>query len=779
MADLYADQVADLVRSDLSFFDKIINVTFFKWVTTAEGVAELTAAFTIRSDRPWFGYDYFQDVKPPDMGSPTNYIVPGDLNSRTGFGAGASSFLAGAGKKLGLKEIDYYGPKPNIRLNLTQLQETVCTAVTLTIENLTLQVAIEDFTAMQIEAGYSYGQGVNLTQKFFVSIFSSYVETPNPAGRSVFTGVVGNWLVKGLRAQPYTIFIEPGLSWAKTGYSIRERVVIICSYLGIIPVIDLPDYMLDLPLEQDTMIKGRAQTGYQVIDWLAKSLMELTYEWRVTPGPTEGMSVLEQDDMIMARFYDNIFHVYLLRQATKENISKTTVDLNRISSASFQGGILTVLAPWNPLLRPGEFFHMYSTFFRGRMMPNISHGILQDELGIYRPITMDITFETVGGTNQMKIVAAPARLTSPIGSFNDEVVQQEVKTTATNEEGKPNRVNLQRAQQLEAMATQNMSKGRSTNFYQGEGNPYRVGILANNSIPAIDEVKRREKEALRVNSNDSILINQDIVIVLNQESISNWYQLNAQEKEITVNATIPRETDQREKPLTQPAVLTLSDPARMSKYYNLAEVDGARAGEMSLLFNDWNDVRAFLNTMYEKQYMTDQLAYVGKSAGLGRGERVHLIYLIRVLGSLITYKEFQRFIDENQRDPTTFKDIWRANVYSLVPIADVTTNVQVSALFPPANMDFNYRIFYVPIINSPDDLTYLVNRHKEYIRACINYWQEIRKQASFLPYSVSVTEKEYKKILTWILDWVENWPDKPWDGYTDGALSEGNAREVW
>jgi len=384
-------------KEKLAFFDKVINVTFYRWVSQASAEnpntqPRLVKAFTVRSDRPWKGYNPFDPVVPP------GYDLPLGMERDT-----VSAFTAAsevADNFTGIKAIKYYGIKPNIRLQLTQLPETVCTSLNLTIENLTLEIDITEYTAMYIEAGYSYSNGqVDLLHKFYAGIFSSYIESPNPGGRTIFTGVVGNWFVKGLRAQPYSIDIA-----ANTKFTLQQFVMGMCSYIGAIPHLgELDEEILNYELIWGAETIVRAQSGYQVLDWLANMLSSLTKEMRSN-------GTIAPDDIIGAFFYNNHLVVNLVNTCRPEDLQKISIDLNRITSASFQGGPLTVTAPWNPLLLPGLLFSMNPTFFRGRMMPNTALSKLQDARNLYRPITIDVTFETAGSANQMKILAVAARL---------------------------------------------------------------------------------------------------------------------------------------------------------------------------------------------------------------------------------------------------------------------------------------------------------------------------------------------------------------------------------
>lgn len=715
------------LKNSLSFFDKIINVTFYGWKLDPETkVQTLEAACAIRSDRPGKGFRYFENVRSPAYESDVEDTKKGidDITKKL-FEFGSN-----------LVKIDRYDMKPDIRLQMTQLPETVCTQITVTIENMTLELDIEKYNMMLVEAGYAYSNGdVDLTTKLQCSIFSSYIETPNPSGRTVFTGIVGNWFTKGLRAQPYTV------SFANGSYLLRDYITVICSYLGVIPKISLPPACLVYPIvvqDKAGEVAARAQSGYQVLDWLATELNALTKEWR-------DARLISPNDLIIATFYNNFLFVNLANTAREEDRDKAAINLNRISSATYQGGVLWVTAPWNPLLTPGQLFHMNSTFFRGRLFPNVAAKEIQDKNNLYRPISIEVTFETNGPGNQMKIRAVAAHVDAwnpNEGLTTTGPGKEALKGQYKDPKGVIKEIGYEQYREALATAGNAEAYDRATAaFYPREGNPYAVGVLMNHE----EEVKLRTKasKAFQKAKNSN-----DLYIRVDDDVISRWKKiLQEQDLQNAGGAGVG---------VIQYKYLETDDPARNSTYRN-------KVGSSLLEIPFVNQTRARqLQGAYSFSHGTYD--YMVAGGALGRGvftiskhpvstdpiphQQVSIMSLVKPLAALYSCSK----ADEKENK------VWWGNVFSMVPVMDDRTNEQLRILFPEANFNSNYKSFVVPMIGSSGDLKTLLSTHKDYLHAVLDYW----KAMSRIGQEAAGKPVPYDDSVSVLLRWHEDFPSTPW-----------------
>lgn len=391
--------------TNLTLWDKIINVTFFD--EAPDGT--IRAAMMIRCDKR---------TKVPGFMQRALHVVSNGVNIG-GYQILKSnvqlSFGQGGANKVDVISMQH-GMKPSIRLSMTQLPESVCIQVNLAIDNISLDVDISKYTSMYIEAGYSMRHGMTSTQGFHVAIFSSYIEQPNPNGRTVFTGIVGNWLMRGLQAQPYRVFFSEWRGRRGTPLSIREFITIICSYLGIAYRFHGSEEIqktYDIPLEMENIDDGEfwlASNGYQVLDWMCNIVHQMSYQ--IHRDHSTDLAQQEYTSVVGCFFYDNKLDVHVIGKAWTDEIRKIAVDMNRITSATLQGGQMFVEGPWNPMMQPGRLFYMRPTFFKGRMAPNVVVPDLIDQSNLYRAITIDVNFATVTDENRMRIMSVGAKISS-------------------------------------------------------------------------------------------------------------------------------------------------------------------------------------------------------------------------------------------------------------------------------------------------------------------------------------------------------------------------------
>ena len=290
------------------------------------------------------------------------------------------------------------GLKPDISFKISLLPNQNCYAATLRIKNFNIDmVDIRNWTKMVIKAGYRSGRTVQYT----CPIFSSYVESPNPDGIVTFEGLTVGVAEDILENKTYEIHFN------KEEIPLDELVEHIAK--GIHPACEIDiavddDYVHALvPVPQQVVY---AQNGLAIINWLQATLASFI---ETASGGTSSVFV---------QFIEGKLEVLTIsgnqpKLSTKEGI----INLDMITSAVFNGTALTVMAPWNPALRPGDLFFMPPEFINGAKLPNaIPSTSYRNEHNLYRAITIDVEFASVEDTNKMTILAVPAQYANKIPS---------------------------------------------------------------------------------------------------------------------------------------------------------------------------------------------------------------------------------------------------------------------------------------------------------------------------------------------------------------------------
>lgn len=319
------------------------------------------------------------------------------------------------------------GPKPNISISVSMLPGYACHQLRLTIRNFTLGrgIDIRKFTQMKITAGYRDGN----KQIFTCPIFSAYQSKPNPGGEFVFYGLtVGQYGATLYNPCSYMI------KFNQSKMKLKEFCEAIISQLK--PAISLQYFLpedtqlAEIAIQQATYT---ADSGFAVTTWLATTL----HAWGAQQEPPLNLLCMVEDDK------------FVVAQITPWNVAtipneKQCYVIDSVKSASFTGPVLTLEAPWNPAIEPNSVFKMPMRYYTGDLLPNASD-ILQDKNELWRVITMDVSFSTVGKDNNMKIMALPAKDTQEV---QDDSEAQEALQTA---EDRVNQIRKQREKQTKVV----------------------------------------------------------------------------------------------------------------------------------------------------------------------------------------------------------------------------------------------------------------------------------------------------------------------------------------
>lgn len=284
-----------------------------------------------------------------------------------------------------------HGMKPDISLSINLLPGQNCYGATLKVKNFNLDaIDIRNWDKMIITAGYRTGAKVI----YNCPIFSSYMESPNPDGITVFEGLTVG-VAEDVLTDRYVIieFVQEEITLERLIRDVAK---------GISENIKIHIALGDEYARRKLIItkqKVYAQNGMAVLNWLQEFVSSVVYE--ASGGVTT----------VLTQLVDGKLSVIAINGKNKPpEIYDNIVNLDMVTGATFTGTALTVVAPWNPSLRPGDLFFMPPQFINGAKLPNnINLSDYRNDENLYRAITMSVEFATTDSTNKMSILAVPAQ----------------------------------------------------------------------------------------------------------------------------------------------------------------------------------------------------------------------------------------------------------------------------------------------------------------------------------------------------------------------------------
>lgn len=281
--------------------------------------------------------------------------------------------------------------KPDVTFSIKLLPGQNCYGATLKIRNLNLgTIDIRSWDKMIITAGYRNGAKATFT----CPIFSSYIESPNPDGVTVFEG-----LTVGSAENNFTDHLVT-LHFLQEEMTLKDLIEGVAQ--GIMDDIQVANLVDDKIMSRTITMEKRtvyAQNGIAVLNWLRDTVN--SFVDTITKG----------ESTVFIQLAGHTLSVMIINGPSRQvEMLKNIINLDSVKGASFSGTALTVTAPWNPALNPGDLFFMPPEFINGSMLPNVLS--LKDYRNInnlYRAITINVDFATVEEANQMTILAVPAQ----------------------------------------------------------------------------------------------------------------------------------------------------------------------------------------------------------------------------------------------------------------------------------------------------------------------------------------------------------------------------------
>ena len=289
------------------------------------------------------------------------------------------------------------GLKPDMSLTISLLPGQNCYNAVLKVRNLILADRdIRSWTRMVITAGYRTGYKATYT----CPIFASYIAEPNPDGTTVFEGITVGTADNILNNQ----YIE--ITFKQEEMPLRELIEHVAQGIadGIKVGCSIADEIMNHPIKMEKQTVY-AQNGMAVLSWLQTTVS--TFIQNISSMNSDGGSHISA----FVQLVDGKLQIIALNGPNKmpEQV-RTVVSLDMVSGATFNGTALTVTAPWNPVLQPGNLFYMPPEFINGSKLPNVlPEEDYRNEDNLYRALTMSVAFASVENTNRMEILAVPAQ----------------------------------------------------------------------------------------------------------------------------------------------------------------------------------------------------------------------------------------------------------------------------------------------------------------------------------------------------------------------------------
>lgn len=338
------------------------------------------------------------------------------------------------------------GLKPDMALSINLLPGQNCYGATLKIRNLNLaDTNIREWTKMVITAGYRTGDKAVYT----CPIFTSYIEEPNPDGITVFEGItVGT--AETVMNEQYTeiVFLQDKMKLKDLAEGVAQ---------GIHPSIHVVTSISDDIMNEEIQLSKQtvyAQNGAAILSWLQSTLS--TFIEKISIDQNNRTSAFVQ-------LVGNELQIIALNGPNKmpeaiENI----INLDMVTGATFSGTALTVIAPWNPALQPGNLFYMPPEFINGSKLPNVlPESDYRNEDNLYRALTINVAFASAENTNKMTILAVPAQWAGQLPSHKTTELRADVLAAALSRD-----INAVGSKQIQVGQESSVDTSEINNIYK-------------------------------------------------------------------------------------------------------------------------------------------------------------------------------------------------------------------------------------------------------------------------------------------------------------------------
>ena len=301
--------------------------------------------------------------------------------------------------------------KPAISFTTNVIPGNGCYKLILKIVNLHLNYDVRKVRQVKVTAGY---RTMGMQRIFTCPVFTSYIESPNPDGVTVFECLCVGSIETNMDSRPIEFRYMGGKITIKQFLEAFEL------GLGTHVYNYLSDKYNNLHMQiSGTNVEGKityAENVPAALTWARRIIQKRIASSEGYVGDLYG-GKKEYPYICIHSTLDGIV-VYALNRPNRDSEDlkdKTTTEdivvLDAVKGASFNGVALTVRAAWDPRLIPGNLFKMIPNIYNGENLPNVvgdkAFGKDKEHNYYYRCITCSISFSTTGSENEMTILAVP------------------------------------------------------------------------------------------------------------------------------------------------------------------------------------------------------------------------------------------------------------------------------------------------------------------------------------------------------------------------------------
>lgn len=305
------------------------------------------------------------------------------------------------------------GRKPKIEFKYSRVEGNVVYDCKITISNLYLTIDAIWVDTINVTAGYNYP--LEQTDSFVCLVFAAYTPQPGPDGYTVFDCIIAraasfklqemfSFAVFNTKPMP-VVKNEKGelMKTAQGKWTVRSVLTETCAKLQMTCIMYAPDFIADAPFTLDDIPPEQHKGALAVIGFLQRRMNDIGQAYD-TPFQ---VATLVFDDTVYFIGISPESKVELTENITRDKLFKL-YDMNQVSSADWNAGVLTITAPWIPQIRPGSMFRIFPTMYNGSDLPNIISRTKEqkDYWDIYYVLQEDVVFSTEG-ENSMTIMAIP------------------------------------------------------------------------------------------------------------------------------------------------------------------------------------------------------------------------------------------------------------------------------------------------------------------------------------------------------------------------------------
>lgn len=336
------------------------------------------------------------------------------------------------------------GRKPKIEFEYSRVDGNVCYSVKLAITNLCLAFNAAYADSIEVVCGYA-GTGAEHKDSFNCQVFAAYTPQPGPDGYTVFQCIIAKasnftnigynfWLFNATTKTEPDMKDESGKAFpaqtSKGKWTLRAVLTRACSIIGFNCKLYMQDSLKDTAFSIQDIPPANFGNPLAVIGYLQRKLNDIGNSYEKVEDRFQ-IAVIVFDTTVYFIGVSPTNEVVLNTNPSKLESAALVPKLDLVSSVDWNAGSLSVVAPYNPNIKPATLFKISPSVYNGANgLPNpvVRDKLQKDPWDLYYVITQQVKFSTVGTDNSMSLMAVPFRY-SPLNDQNmDSTKSSEAET---------------------------------------------------------------------------------------------------------------------------------------------------------------------------------------------------------------------------------------------------------------------------------------------------------------------------------------------------------------